>query len=197
LPIRDPTYWTGIGWVRVHNNLINKDAAMGMSIAKQETYYIYVLRLEGGRWYVGSTKSIERRMRSHFSRGGAIATRECCPISIETIYQLTDYQIRTDCAHERAEVIIAMQIALQHGPQNVRGAKHGKSWAENPSPNNLRDIERYRRFATTEEGRFLMASLKQVPICELFEEPVLQRFATLGQRRIADRRLSPLIPELV
>lgn len=166
-----------------------KGAGMGMSVAKPETYFIYVLRLEGGRWYVGSTKSIERRMRSHFSRGGAIATRECCPISLDTVYKLTDYQIRTDCAHERAEVIIAMQIALQYGQQNVRGAKHGKGWEDKPSPNNLRDIERYRRFANTQEGRFLLASLEQVPVHELFEESVLRRLSTLRERRLANMSL--------
>lgn len=160
---------------------------MGISVAKPETYFIYVLRLEGGRWYVGSTKSIERRMRSHFSRGGSVATRECCPLSIDAVYKLTDYQIRTDCAHERAEVIIAMQIALQYGQANVRGAKHGKGWADTPSPNNLRDIERYRRFANTLEGKFLIASLEQVPIHELFEESLLRRLTTLRERRVEMR----------
>lgn len=124
-------------------------------------------------------------MRSHFSRGGAVATRECCPVSIDAVYKITDYQIRTDCAHERAEVIIAMQIALQFGQENVRGAKHGKGWADKPSPNNLRDIERYRRFANSQEGKFLIASLEQVAIGELFEESLLLRLATLRERRLA------------
>ncbi|WP_372178381.1 GIY-YIG nuclease family protein [Xanthomonas axonopodis pv. phyllanthi] len=49
---------------------------MGLSVAKDELYYIYVLRVEGNGWYVGSTQSFERRMRSHFGKGGAVATKE-------------------------------------------------------------------------------------------------------------------------
>lgn len=49
---------------------------MGLSVAKDELYYIYVLRVEENGWYVGSTQSFERRMRSHFGKGGAVATKE-------------------------------------------------------------------------------------------------------------------------
>jgi predicted GIY-YIG superfamily endonuclease len=98
---------------------------MGFSVAKEELYYIYVLRLENNGWYVGSTKSFENRMRSHFGRGGSIATKERRVIGIEEVFELMDYQIRTDCAHERAEVIIAAKYAEIYGDAAVRGAKHG------------------------------------------------------------------------
>lgn len=80
---------------------------MGLSVAKDELYYIYVLRVEGNGWYVGSTQSFERRMRSHFGKGGAVATKERRALEIEEVFELRDYQIRTDCAHERAEVLTA------------------------------------------------------------------------------------------
>lgn len=75
---------------------------MGRSVAKDELYCIYVLRVEGNGWYVGSTQSFERRMRSHFGKGGAVATKERRALAIEEVFELRDYQIRTDCAHERA-----------------------------------------------------------------------------------------------
>ena len=137
---------------------------MGLSIAKPEPYFIYVLRLEFGRWYVGSTKTLAKRLRTHFSRGGAIATKECCPIDIEVIYRLLDYQIRTDCAHERAEVIVAATFADRYGGEKVRGGKHGKGWSDVPSPGNLRDIDRYMKFARTAEGLKLMSSLQRLSI---------------------------------
>lgn len=157
---------------------------MGMSIAQAEPYFIYVLRLEQGRWYVGSTKNLARRMRSHFSRGGATATRECPPVSIEAIYRLIDYQIRTDCAHERAEVMVATRIAEQYGYSNVRGAKHGKGWGDAASPNNLRDIARYSRFALTDEGQQLMASLVPILLSDALDERTCRLLDQYRSRRM-------------
>lgn len=135
---------------------------MGFSIAKDEVYYIYVLRVELSGWYVGSTKNFERRMRSHFGLGGSVATRERRAVAIEEVFALNDYQIATDCAHERAEIIVAQRYAKRFGMANVRGAKHGKGWLDSPSPGNLRDIARYNRFAETLAGKDLIAALRPV-----------------------------------
>lgn len=132
---------------------------MGYSVAKPEMYYIYVLAIEGGGFYIGSTKSFERRMRGHFGKGGSIATRERRAIAIHQVLRLMDYQIRTDCAHERAEVIVAHLYAQKYGVENVRGAKHGKGWGDKPSSGNLRDIGRYAKFAETDEGINLLKEL--------------------------------------
>jgi predicted GIY-YIG superfamily endonuclease len=157
---------------------------MSISIAKAEPYFVYVLRLEQDRWYVGSTKNIEKRMRTHFARGGAIATRECCPASIEVIYRFIDYQIRTDCAHERAEAIVAARLAEKYGRDNVRGAKHGKGWSDEPSRNNLRDIERYQRFSVTPDGLRLMAVLHPVPVHEAISEETSKLLSMYRDRRV-------------
>ena len=135
---------------------------MGLSIAKNELYYIYVLEVEGNCWYVGSTREFERRMRSHFGPGGSVATRERRAISIVEVFELRDYQIRTDCAHERAEVLIAQRYAKRHGMNAVRGAKHGKGWNDLPSPGNLRDIDRYNKFASSAEGDRLRNALRRI-----------------------------------
>ena len=135
---------------------------MGLSVAKDELYYIYVLRVEGNGWYVGSTQSFERRMRSHFGKGGAVATKGRRALAIEEVFELRDYQIRTDCAHERAEVLIAQRYAKLYGMNSVRGAKHGKGWDDQPSQGNLRDIERHNKFATSIEGKRLLAALCRI-----------------------------------
>jgi hypothetical protein len=97
---------------------------------------------------------------------------------------MIDYQIRSDCAHERAEVMIAIQFATQYGCENVRGAKHGKGWADRPSPNNLRDIERYKRFADTMDGEKLLAALECVPVQEVIDEDTQKRLVMLLKRRL-------------
>jgi predicted GIY-YIG superfamily endonuclease len=135
---------------------------MGLSVAKDELYYIYVLRVEEDGWYVGSTQNFERRMRSHFGKGGAVATKVRRALAIEEVFELRDYQIRTDCAHERAEVLVAQRYAKLYGMNSVRGAKHGKGWDDQPSPGNLRDIDRYNRFATLAERELLLAALRSV-----------------------------------
>lgn len=135
---------------------------MGLSVAKDELYYIYVLRVAGAAWYIGSTRSFERRMRSHFGKGGAVATKERRALAIEEVFELRDYQIRTDCAHERAEVLVAQRYANLYGMGVVRGAKHGKGWDDQPSLGNMRDIERYNKFAKSVDGERLMAALRRV-----------------------------------
>ncbi len=160
---------------------------MGLSVAKTELYYIYVLRVEGNGWYIGSTKNFERRMRSHFGRGGARATRERNTLGIEEVFELLDYQIRTDCAHERAEVLIAHRYAERFGMGSVRGGKHGRGWDDQPSPGNLRDIERYRRFSQTEEGQRLLNALRSV------DPMVLLPIRLTGALRSLQRLAKPVV----
>ncbi|AYW95468.1 MULTISPECIES: GIY-YIG nuclease family protein [Yersinia] len=135
---------------------------MGKSIAKDEIYYIYVLRLEGGSWYVGSTKRFENRMRSHFGQGGSIATKQRKAIAIDKVFEIRDYQIQSFCAHEKAEILVAIHYANQFGAENIRGAKHGKGWDDKPTEGNLRDIKKCSQFALTSDGKILISALKVV-----------------------------------
>lgn len=118
-------------------------------------------------------------MRSHFSTGGAVATRQYKPLAIEEVFRIRDYQIRTDCAHERAEVLIAQRYATRYGVDRVRGAKHGKGWLDQPSPGNLRDIARYNRFSATVEGQKLLAALERVNPFGLLPPRLTGALATL------------------
>ena len=63
--------------------------------------YTYILRCEGGRLYVGSTKNIERRFIEHLSGNGANFTRKFNPIEI--VY-LESHQ-RIDSAYYREKQI--------------------------------------------------------------------------------------------
>ncbi len=63
--------------------------------------YTYILRCEGDRLYVGSTKNIERRFNEHLSGSGANFTRKFKPIEI--VY-LESHQ-RIDSAYYREKQI--------------------------------------------------------------------------------------------
>lgn len=45
-------------------------------------HQVYMLLLENGRFYVGSTEDLDRRYQEHLSGKGAKATRESPPVKI-------------------------------------------------------------------------------------------------------------------
>lgn len=47
--------------------------------------YIYVLRLECGKYYVGRTKDVWLRINEHFSGNGTIWTKMYAPLAIERV----------------------------------------------------------------------------------------------------------------
>ncbi|MCH2241331.1 MAG: hypothetical protein MK041_05245, partial [Aquabacterium sp.] len=69
-----------------------------------------------------------------------------------------------------AEVLVAQRYAQLYGMNSVRGAKHGKGWDDQPSPGNLRDIERYNKFANSAEGERLMAALHRIDPLKLLPD---------------------------
>jgi len=46
------------------------------------TYYVYLLRLQNGLIYVGSTDDLERRYREHLDGIGSKATAESKPVAL-------------------------------------------------------------------------------------------------------------------
>lgn len=115
-------------------------------------YYIYILKLAHGGYYIGCTKNIEKRLAAHFRSGGAIATKENKAVCIDRIYTLIDYKIGGEFAHTIAEVLIACRYCDVFGSDLVRGAKHGKGWDDSASPNSLKIIQRVRTLANNAEG---------------------------------------------
>ena len=49
-------------------------------------YSIYVLELEGNRYYVGKTKDTNARIKRHFKGYGSEYTKKFKPLKIEKIY---------------------------------------------------------------------------------------------------------------
>jgi len=134
--------------------------------------FVYVLRLGNGGWYVGSTRNLAQRVAKHFSRGGAMATREIKPVAVEKIYLFEDQYFGVQPVRLWSEVFIASQYARRHGLHRVKGAKHGRGWDSGPTKNGLRFIRRDRAFFQTDEGKRWLESVVEVDPREHFPSPI-------------------------
>jgi predicted GIY-YIG superfamily endonuclease len=76
------------------------------------TQYVYVWELEGGKYYVGWSENLSRRLDEHISEEGSIWTRKYSPIGIVEI-------VRGD---KQTEKMKTLQYMKKKGFENVRGA---------------------------------------------------------------------------
>jgi predicted GIY-YIG superfamily endonuclease len=79
------------------------------------TTTIYVLRLRGGKYYVGKTDNVEKRFQQHVNGSGASWTRKHKPIAIERI-------IKNASAFDEDKV--TKEYMAKHGLDNVRGGTY-------------------------------------------------------------------------
>ena len=76
---------------------------------------IYVLRLKGGKYYVGKTDNVQRRYAQHVSGQGSAWTREHAPVKLErTIKGASVFD----------EDKIVKELMAEHGIDNVRGGAY-------------------------------------------------------------------------
>jgi len=76
---------------------------------------IYVLRLRGGKYYVGKTDNVEKRFQQHMNGSGASWTRKYKPIAIERV-------INNASVFEEDKV--TKEYMAKHGLDNVRGGTY-------------------------------------------------------------------------
>lgn len=74
---------------------------------------LYVLRLEGGNYFVGTTHSFEKCMEEHRRRNAALWTRKHKPVSVE---------ISRPCTSSRDEEWVTKQYMFTYGIDHVRGS---------------------------------------------------------------------------
>lgn len=80
---------------------------------------VYVLKLERGKYYVGITHDLERRMNEHFSGNGSLWTQKHHPKEIVETTEVVDDLIKRLEYLEERETIYQMK---KHGVDNVRGS---------------------------------------------------------------------------
>jgi predicted GIY-YIG superfamily endonuclease len=76
---------------------------------------IYVLRLEGGRYYVGKTDNLERRQQEHFNGTASAWTKKYKPVAVERIFRN---------ASPFDEDKWTKEYMSKHGIDNVRGGAY-------------------------------------------------------------------------
>ena len=76
---------------------------------------IYVLRLEGGRYYVGKSEDVMSRYQQHLNGQGSAWTRKYAPVSLEkTIENVSPFE----------EDKVTMEYMDKYGFENVRGGSY-------------------------------------------------------------------------
>ena len=86
-------------------------------------HYVYTLRLQGGRRYVGSTSNINQRLNKHFSGRGSQWTQRYHPVAVESVQRC-----RTRESSRAAERIVYRNTSAYHGRSTVRGAGYTRSY---------------------------------------------------------------------
>lgn len=88
---------------------------------KYRGYYYYILQLEQGKYYVGLTHNVDKRLKRHKEGTGAEWTKLYKPIKILTCKETGSYSYR-----EAGQVEDQMTIKFmkRYGRENVRGGKY-------------------------------------------------------------------------
>lgn len=94
---------------------------------------IYILKLEGGKYYVGKTNNISTRIEDHFSHRGSKWTMKYKPISVLSVKEGCD---------DYDEDKITQQCMDEYGVNNVRGGTYTTIVL---SENDLKSIEKRKK----------------------------------------------------
>ena len=73
-------------------------------------FSIYILELEGNRYYIGKTKDTTTRIKKHFKGYGSEYTKKYKPIKIEKIHYNSDDELK-----------YTLEYMKKYGIENVRG----------------------------------------------------------------------------
>lgn len=102
-----------------NNKLVYKLYEKHQDIDYQEKYKdfygipsVYILKLEGDRYYVGYTENLPARLNSHFNNDGSIYTKKFKPISVVKIIKDANMDMETQATLEMLKL---------YGRDNVRG----------------------------------------------------------------------------
>lgn len=82
----------------------------------KELGYVYTLRLDQNKYYVGHTKNIELRMHQHCQQGGSKWCEKYAPIEVMSVKY-------GDEILEKAQTALMMSL---YGWENVRGSEYCK-----------------------------------------------------------------------
>ena len=99
-------------------NKLTKAPSNKLSKYYEKPIFLYVLKLEDDCWYVGTTRNVERRFKTHYKGKGAIWTKEHRPIEI---HQSGNTGLVSDSEACRLEDKVTIEYVRRYGTQKVRG----------------------------------------------------------------------------
>jgi predicted GIY-YIG superfamily endonuclease len=103
------------------------------TILMEQDQYTYVLKLQGGKWYVGLTSNPYRRLMQHFNESGSAWTQMYPPLQIHEVTP-------AETVHD--EDNLTFEYMMEYGVENVRGGIYVQTVLPDEQ---VREIERRRR----------------------------------------------------
>jgi predicted GIY-YIG superfamily endonuclease len=82
-----------------------------------DNQYVYVLRLEGGFWYVGKTNDLTKRLRQHETCKGSNWTKA------HPVVKLHHSKFVSSRSSSGEETRMTAELMIKHGVNKVRGAE--------------------------------------------------------------------------
>lgn len=112
---------------------------------------VYELLLADGKYYVGYSANVEKRIKAHFNGNGSEWTRKHKPKKVLTIHRN---------ATEADERMITKSLMASHGVNNVRGGGYTQSYSypKKQTKKLQKSIQGVRCKAKTKSGNWCKAS---------------------------------------
>jgi hypothetical protein len=87
------------------------------SCFRSKAEYIYVLKLESGKWYIGRSKNVQERIREHQNNNGSEFTKLFKIIKLEK-----SFKVKSIFDEDNTVKLLMMK----YGVENVRGGTYSK-----------------------------------------------------------------------
>ena len=89
----------------------------------EKLYTVFTLELEGGKYYVGRSESVDRRLREHYAGEGTEFTKLHRPLAEQQVEKVS-------CkSKDEATAVVAkrtLELMSEKGIENVRGSQHSR-----------------------------------------------------------------------
>lgn len=103
---------------RAASKVRRRERNITRDLAEPRPYMLYVLKLENNCWYVGITRNVENRFKTHRKGVGAMWTKLHKPIKVHETRLIGN--VTTSFA-ANYEDTVTLEYALLHGYDYVRG----------------------------------------------------------------------------
>ena len=95
------------------------------------SHFVYVLQLEGNRFYVGTTTDVDRRVRQHSSGEGAAAFTRKYRLVREVREERQEFGSKEEA--NQAETTKTLKLMIEKGIDNVRGGEYAQTSQTTPT----------------------------------------------------------------